>query len=89
MSTNKIGGTADTATDLRARIVAMLAERGRTNVAEDESLFLSGVLDSLAAAEVLGILESDFGVDLSDLNFDITEIDTLARLDAMVRRLTA
>ncbi len=88
MTESKIGGTADAGANLHARIVSMLAERGYRGIDENASLFLSGLLDSLAAAEILGILEGDFGLDLSDLNFDITEIDTLARLDAMVRRLS-
>ena len=82
-----IGETADAGAQLHAHIASMLAERGHRGTDENASLFISGLLDSLAAAEILGILESDFGLDLSDLNFDITDIDTLARLDAMVRRL--
>ncbi len=89
MTNDKIGGTADAATKLHAKIVSMLAERGHSGIGDDASLFLSGLLDSLAAAEILGILEGDFGLDLSDPDFDITEIDTLARIDATVLRLRA
>ncbi len=89
MTKDKIGGTADAPAKLHAKIVSMLAERGHSAVGEDASLFLSGLLDSLAAAEILGILESDFGLDMSDPDFDITDIDTLARIDATVARLTA
>ncbi len=31
------------------------------------------------------MLETDYGLDLSDVDFDITQIDTLAQIDALVR----
>lgn len=89
MTKDKIGGTADSAASLHARIASLLAERGHGAIDRDASLFLSGLLDSLAAAEVIGLLESDFGLDLSDPDFDITQIDTLSRLDTLVHRLSA
>jgi acyl carrier protein len=70
--------------DLRRLITAKLAERGHRNVADTASLFTSGLLDSMAAVEVMMLLESDFGIDLSDADFDISRLDTLADLEAMV-----
>jgi acyl carrier protein len=70
--------------DLRNLITAKLAERGHRNVADTASLFTSGLLDSMAAVEVMMLLESDFGIDLSDADFDISRLDTLADLEAMV-----
>lgn len=69
---------------LRRTVVALLAEAGHAGaIGETESLFLSGRLDSLAAAEILALLERDYGLDLADADFDITQIDTLARLEAL------
>ncbi|BCB18113.1 phosphopantetheine-binding protein [Bosea sp. ANAM02] len=76
--------------DLRRTVVALLAEAGHAGpICESESLFLSGRLDSLAAAEILALLERDYGLDLADANFDITGIDTLARLEALARQQPA
>jgi acyl carrier protein len=70
---------------LRATIDTMLADRGHPGPVDDhESLFFSGKLDSLAATEVLLLLERDFGIDLADADFDITQLDTLAQIEALV-----
>jgi acyl carrier protein len=53
-------------------------------VSDTDSLFVSGRLDSLAATEVLMMLEGDFGIDLSDADFDIARLDTIADLEALV-----
>jgi acyl carrier protein len=77
----------DDAARLRQTILAMLAERGfKGPIAPDESLFFSGKLDSLSATEVMIIIERDFGVDLSDPDFDITQLDTLAQIEAIASR---
>lgn len=76
---------AANATLLRATIDTMLADRGHPSPVDDhESLFFSGKLDSLAATEVLLLLERDFGIDLADADFDITQLDTLAQIEALV-----
>lgn len=75
---------------LRRTVVALLAEAGHAGPIDDtESLFLSGRLDSLAAAEILALLERDHGLDLADADFDITRIDTLARLEALASQQPA
>lgn len=75
---------------LREMIANLLIEAGdKAGFAANDSLFLSGRLDSLAAVEVLGALERDHGLDLSDADFDITEIDTLAQIEALVRDRSA
>lgn len=70
---------------MRALLVSMLAERGHTQpVADDQSLFFSGLLDSLAATQVMLVLEKDHGIDLADADFDISRLDTIADLQALV-----
>ena len=69
---------------IRKVILANLAERGLTIVGEHESLFSSGLLDSLAATEVLVALETGYGIDLADEDFDIIEIDTLDGIERLV-----
>jgi acyl carrier protein len=76
---------------IRKVILDSLAERGLGAVGENESLFSTGLLDSLAATEVLVALETGYGIDLADEDFDIIEIDTLAGIEALVagRRVAA
>jgi acyl carrier protein len=69
---------------LRALINSKLAERGLPAAADGDSLFTSGRLDSMAAVEVMMLLESDFGLDLADADFDIAKLDTLRDLEAML-----
>lgn len=51
------------------------------DVAEDQPLFSSGMLDSLAAVQILTQLETDFNIDLADEDFDINHIDSLSALE--------
>ena len=69
---------------IRKAILDALSERGLPAVGEHESLFSSGLLDSLAATEVLVALETSCGIDLADEDFDILEIDTLAGIERLV-----
>lgn len=72
------------AKDIRSLILGMLTERGHAGpVGEHDSLFFSGKLDSLAATEVMMALERDFGIDLADADFDVTQLDTLAQIEAL------
>lgn len=72
---------------IREMITAKLNDRGHSQaVADDQSLFFSGLLDSLAATEIMMLLESDFGIDLADADFDITELDTIAQIEALANR---
>ena len=68
-------------------IADMLATRGNTDPIEaDEPIFTSGLLDSLAATELMMTLEGDFGIDLADADFDISKLDTLADLENLVKQ---
>ena len=73
------------ASTIRSTVSAMLAERGHASpLGDHDSLFVSGRLDSLAATQVLMLLESEYGVDLADADFDISKLDTVADLEALV-----
>lgn len=70
---------------IRSAIEGILAARGHHEpVADDESLFVSGRLDSLAATEVMMMLEADFGIDLADADFDMSRLDSIAELSLLV-----
>lgn len=75
----------DTVTRLHSIIADMLAQRGdRAPIMPDESLFVSGRLDSLAATEMIIVLESEFGIDVSSPDFDVAALDTLADMERLV-----
>ena len=66
-------------------VKSMMAARGNTQeITKDEPIFTSGLLDSLAATELMMTLESDFGIDLADADFDISKLDTLADLEDLI-----
>ncbi|MBW3096552.1 acyl carrier protein [Pseudohoeflea coraliihabitans] len=70
---------------VRGTIAEMLAARDQeADFADDESLFDSGRLDSIAAVNLLLALENDYGVDLSDPDFNVSQIDTLQEIVQLV-----
>lgn len=76
--------TAYASSRVRDTIFQILAARKLPPAGEHDPLFSSGLLDSLAATDVLIQLETDYGVDLSDEDFDISRIDTLHALEQMI-----
>ncbi|MEO1380358.1 MAG: phosphopantetheine-binding protein, partial [Pseudomonadota bacterium] len=59
----------------------MLVERGHEAAfSETDSLFDSGRLDSISAVNLLMELEQAFDIDLSDPDFDISQIDTFEQI---------
>lgn len=72
--------------DIRSVVIRILAEHGHGEPAPSESLFMSGKLDSVAAMEVLMLLEDTCGIDLADSDFDIGQIDTLQMLEQLAER---
>lgn len=72
---------------IRQSISELLEARGQDpSIDPGEALFTSGRLDSLAAVEVLMMLERDFGIDLSDADFDISLLDTIDDLEQLAAR---
>lgn len=70
---------------LRQSISDMLVNRGQpAEFADTESLFDSGRLDSMSAVNLLLELETAFDLDLSDPDFDISQIDTFAEIRQLV-----
>ncbi|MEL6946089.1 MAG: phosphopantetheine-binding protein [Pseudomonadota bacterium] len=77
--------SGNNANSIKTIITQMLEERGKApSLQPDDALFTSGLLDSLAATELMMTLETDFGIDLADADFDIGQLDTLADLEKLV-----
>ena len=58
-------------------------------LADDESLLLSGRLQSVDAVEIVVFLEEKFGLDFSDIGFDREQLDSINAIDSLTRSATA
>ncbi len=56
-------------------------------LAGDTALFSRGLLDSLSSMKLLLALESAFGIKISPLDISLEDVDTIAEIEATVRRL--
>ncbi|MEW7007609.1 phosphopantetheine-binding protein [Lentilitoribacter sp. EG35] len=70
---------------LRKKISDLLVERAQpAEFSDTESLFDSGLLDSVAAVNFLMELENVCDVDLTDPDFDLSKIDTFEELKSLL-----
>lgn len=71
---------------LRSFIKSSLEEHHDQNELQDEdSLFVSGRLDSLAMTNLVVYLEQEFGVNFADVAFEVDLIDSIQEIDAFLR----
>jgi len=68
----------------QARILKVLQSVSKKEIgpAEDESLFLSGLLDSFALTDFVAGLEEEFGVSIPDSDLSARKFDTIQKVDA-------
>ncbi len=70
---------------IRKFVETLLEDRGKSTAFTDtEALFTSGLLDSLAATELMVHLETEHGVDLSNADFDVSKLDTIQDLSELL-----
>lgn len=70
---------------LRTFLQSCLIDRGdRAEFKDDESLFVSGRLDSLSITSVVIYLEQEFGVNFAHVSFDVDLIDSVKAIEAFV-----
>ena len=70
---------------LRAYLQEALRLHGDTQeLAEGDSLFLSGRLDSFSMMNLILFLETAFALTFSDLEFDVEKVDSLSAIAALV-----
>jgi acyl carrier protein len=71
-------------------VVALLCARDDSApLADNESLFVSGRLDSLSAVELVEFLEQELGVDFAKIDFEIALIDSIDAVADLVQELRA
>ena len=86
--------TVTTDTEVRSRMRNYLTQRLRMKgdgapLRDDDLLFTSGRLDSLDAVEIIMTIENDYGINFSDLDFDLTRLDSVATIAELVARAPA
>ena len=70
---------------LRAYLQEALRLHGDTQeLADGDSLFLSGRLDSFSMMNLILFLETAFALTFSDLEFDVEKVDSLNAIAALV-----
>jgi acyl carrier protein len=70
---------------MRAYLQEALRLHGDTQeLAEGDSLFLSGRLDSFSMMNLILFLETAFALTFSDLEFDVEKVDSLNAIAALV-----
>jgi acyl carrier protein len=75
----------NTRNELRAHIQRLLADKGdREPLGEDDSLVLSGRLDSVDILQIVLFLESHYRIDFADREFDQEDFDSIARILALI-----
>jgi acyl carrier protein len=71
---------------LRHSLLDALRQHGDTqDMADSDSLFLSGRLDSFSMMNLILFLESRFQLSFSDLEFDVDKVDSLDAIAALVQ----
>ena len=55
-------------------------------LSDEDALFSSGRLDSLDAVETVVFVESEYGINFSEIDFDLTLLDSIAAIARLVDR---
>jgi acyl carrier protein len=70
---------------MRNYVMQRLRMKGDGAPLDDEDLlFSSGRLDSLDAVEIVMCIETDYGINFSEINFDLTLLDSIAAITSLV-----
>jgi acyl carrier protein len=81
--------TADTnvRSQMRNYVTQRLRIKGDGAALDDEDLlFSSGRLDSLDAVEIIMCIETEYGIDFSEINFDLTRLDSITAIADLVKQ---
>jgi acyl carrier protein len=79
--------TADTKvrSQMRNYVIQRLRMKGDGGtLSDDDLLFTSGRLDSLDAIEIIMTIETDYGMDFSEIDFDLTRLDSITAIADLI-----
>jgi len=72
--------------EVRAFISAALEKRGDTkSFSDNESLFLSGRLDSFNMVNLVMFLEKTYGINFDSIDFEVAVVDTVEAILALIQ----
>ena len=77
---------SDIKQELRAYISENFIVSATASLADDASLLDSGVVDSTGFIELISFLEEHFGIQVKDEEMVPENLDSIANLDAYVKR---
>jgi acyl carrier protein len=70
--------------EIRQFVQKLLTESGDDQpLADDESLLLSGRLQSIDAVEIVTLLEEKFGIDFAEIGFDRERLDSVDAISTL------
>jgi acyl carrier protein len=70
---------------VRAYVTSRLSLHGDfVPPADDDALFTTARFDSLDAVELVFFLETEFGIDFSKINFDLTLLNSVGAIVALI-----
>ena len=79
--------TDDLRASLRERLLGYLTNQGDSaGFTDNEALFTSGRIDSFSLMQLVLHLESDHGVDFSNVNFEPALLDSVDRIVDLVTK---
>jgi acyl carrier protein len=74
---------------IRKFVQELLVRDGDTNdISDQDSLLLSGRLQSIDAVEIVVFLEEQFGIDFAEIGFDREQIDSVDAICSLVESVT-
>jgi acyl carrier protein len=62
---------------------------GTKSVDGDTPLFSSGIVDSFGVLELIAFLEEQFGVDIDPARYELSQFDTVRKIEGLVQQLVA
>ena len=72
---------------MRNYVMQRLRMKGDGAPLDDEDLlFSSGRLDSLDAVEIVMCMETEYGINFSEINFDLTLLDSIDAIAGLIDR---
>jgi acyl carrier protein len=86
--------TTMTESNVRPRMRNFILQRLRMKgdgspLSDDDLHFTSGRLDSLDAVEIIMSIETDYGVNFSDIGFDLTRLDSISTIADLVDQFSS
>lgn len=71
---------------IRTYIVNNFMILGNSELADEDSFMEKGIIDSTGILEVVGFLQSDFGISVADEEMLPDNLDSIARLSTFVQK---